>query len=86
MVVTIVVQYFVVESSSFINAFSKLNDEVIGKLIEQEEENRDIARKVRKKLLSKLRCSVEVEGGTMEVHDYAIIDVCCGYLRNVSIF
>ena len=66
---TTIVQYFVVESSSFINAFSKLNDEVIGKLIEQEEESRDIARKVRKKLLSKLRCSVDVEGGTLEVCD-----------------
>lgn len=66
LIATTIVQYFVVESSSFINAFSKLNDEVIGKLIEQEEESRDIARKVRKKLYSKLRCSVDIEGGTLE--------------------
>ena len=54
-----------VQSSCLIHALSKLSVDVVGKLIEDEEESRNIATTVRRKLVNKLINSVAANGGTM---------------------
>ena len=49
---------YTVRSSSFIYAFSKLDTDVIGRIIEEKEERSELERKLRKKLCTKLQNAV----------------------------
>lgn len=51
-------QHYTIHASSFIYAFSKLDKDVIGRVIEENEEKMELERKLRKKLVSKLQNAV----------------------------
>ena len=68
---SIVLQTYVIRESSTINAMSSFNSDVVGKVIEEQEEDTVIENMVREKILRKVKHAV----GAEDITDVEILKV-----------
>lgn len=61
LIASIIFQSYVIRASSIINAVSQFNSDVVGRVIEDQEEDKEIEKTIRDKILNKLKQAVGVE-------------------------
>jgi hypothetical protein len=60
----VIVQSYIIRASSIINSVSKFNSDVVGRVIEEQEEDNEIEQTIREKLLQKVKHAVGAENVT----------------------